>query len=510
MADSLAGIGRFNKIDPQFTAVKPSAETLRIAALNAAPGQTAEQYLASRGGVNAAGYYGDSWSAATNLTDKEYFAAIDAAKRAGATGTFIGAAINEATQAKSASYYLANPNEMPNQLLLQEYQSGRLSKEQFETMVRAGYWGADRNETVLALRGGKIQKPPVGVLPNGTLFYGYDASGKPITDPNAASVTISKPTGSTGDGTNTNPLLVNGIPFTGVSGNTNYVNGVAQVSYTDADTKARRTAQQDFRAALGEMGLTDLADEVDRMIKDDFTVAQIKIELPKTTAYKTRFPGMEALRASGRAISEAVYISNEKGYLQTLRAYGLDTNILGSRSELGKYIANEVSPREFEERVNIAATRVKDNPDVMAAFKTYYPEADESGMITYLLNPKAGMDVIKKQIRVSEIGAAATRAGFAQDLVTSGVAESLIGAVGETNYAQISNEFQRARLLANNQRRLAQIEGQQYTDLEAIGAVVGDDVTKALASERRAARETARFSGGAGLSGASLRSAPQI
>ena len=326
---------------------------------------------------------------------------------------------------------------------------------------------------------------------------------------------------TTGSGTASDPLLVNGKAFNGILGGVTYVNGVAQstgssntgsttLTAADIETKARRTAQQDFKAALGELGLADLADTVDEMITKDFTVAQIKMELPKTAAYQLRFPGMETLRKAGRAINEATYISNEKGYLQTLRAYGLDTNILGSRSALGTYIANEVSPREFEERVNLAATRVNENPDVLETFKSFYPEADKSGIITYLLNPKAGMAVIKKQVRTSEIGAAAASAGFARDLMGISNIETLLPAVGETAYAGLRKEFQRARVLANTQRRLAQIEGQQYSDLEAIGAEVGDDAAKVLASERRAARETARFAAGGGITGASLRSTTAI
>ena len=253
-----------------------------------------------------------------------------------------------------------------------------------------------------------------------------------------------------------------------------------------------------------------MADEVDRMIRLDYTVSQIKMELPKTTSYQQRFPGIEALRKAGRAISEATYISNERGYLQTLRAYGLDTAILGSRTALGNYIQNEVSPREFEERVNLAATRVRENPDVMATFKTYYPEVDEGGVISYMLNPKAGLDIIKKQVRTSEIGAAATNAGFAKSLMTAAEAANLVPAVGEAAFAQIALEFKRARQLANTQSRLAQIEGQSYSDLEAIGAVVGDDVTKVLASERRAAREVARYSERGGITGASLRNITAI
>lgn len=319
----------------------------------------------------------------------------------------------------------------------------------------------------------------------------------------------------TGSGTADDPLLVNGKAFNGILGGVTYVNGIAQskvssntdsnvLTATDIETKARRTAQQDFKAALGELGLADLAEEVDNMIKQDFTVAQIKMELPKTASYQLRFPGMKALRDAGRAINEATYISNEKGYLQTLRAYGLDTNILGSRSALGTYIANEVSPREFEERVNLASTRVNENPDVLETFKSFYPEVDKSGVITYLLNPKAGMAVIKKQVRTSEIGAAAAAAGFARDLMGISNIETLLPAIGETAYAGLRTEFQRARQLAQSQRRLAQIENQSYSDLEAIGAVVGDDAAKMLASERRAAREAARFSARGGVTGASL------
>lgn len=323
---------------------------------------------------------------------------------------------------------------------------------------------------------------------------------------------------TSGSGTESDPLIVNGVPFSGILGGVQYINGVAQTKPASTDTltakaiedKARRTAQQDFKATLGELGLGDLADEVDRMIQQDFTVSQIKMELPKTTSYQQRFPGMKALRDAGSAINEATYISNEKGYLQTLRAYGLDTAILGSRSALGTYIANMVAPREFEERVNLAATRVRENPDVMAVFKTYYPEVDEAGVISYMLNPKSGIDIIRKQVRTSEIGAAATNAGFAKSLMTAAEAANLVPAVGEAAFAQIALEFKRARQLANTQSRLAQIEGQPYSDLEAIGAVVGDDVTKVLASERRAAREVARYSERGGITGASLRNITTI
>jgi len=430
MAEKLAGIGVYGKVDPEFTAVKPSAETLRIAKLNASPGQTAEQYLASRGGVNAAGYYGDSWNAAKNLTDAEYFKVLNDAKSAGKTGVELGAALNAATAAKQG-------------ISLYEYTGG--------------------------------------VQGTGT--------SKSSTTPG---------TTYTGGGTSADPLKLNGSNFTGSLGGTNYVNGVKE------DT-AKKTAQQEFRAVLGDFGLADLADVVDGFIKDDYSVSQIRLELPKTPSYKARFPGMESLRAAGQAVNEATYISMEKGYLQTLAAYGVDTTTLGSRKQLGTYIANLVSPREFEERVNLAATRVKDNTDVIAQFKTYYPEVDNAALTAYLLNPMVGMDIIKKQVRLAEIGAAAMDVGFATGVSLS-TAEELRGAVGEQDYQTIKSAFGQAKVLSDQQSRLARIEGTNYSQNEAIQGIVGRDIQSQMASQKRAERETmTRFGGRSGVTSTSLR-----
>jgi hypothetical protein len=73
-------------IDPKFVR-SPKAEADAIAR-----GMTKEQ-IEARGGISASGYYGDSWSSKTNLTDAEY---AEAAKGG-------GAAINAATSAKRAA-----------------------------------------------------------------------------------------------------------------------------------------------------------------------------------------------------------------------------------------------------------------------------------------------------------------------------------------------------------------------------------------------------------------------
>lgn len=75
------------KVDPLFK---------RNAAREAAAikkGTATKESIEARGGINASGYYGDSWSADKNLSDAEYAAVV-------AQGGNVGAAINAATAAK--------------------------------------------------------------------------------------------------------------------------------------------------------------------------------------------------------------------------------------------------------------------------------------------------------------------------------------------------------------------------------------------------------------------------
>lgn len=277
----------------------------------------------------------------------------------------------------------------------------------------------------------------------------------------------------------------------------------------ELEDKNRRTAQQEFRAALSELGLGDLADAVDTMIREDKSVSQIKLDLPKTEAYKQRFPGMAALKSAGQAISEATYIANERAMIQAANAYGIDKALV-SRDLLGQYIGGQIAPTEFERRAEMAANRVDKRADVVKAMTTFFPGVDKGGMITYLLNPTIGMDVIKKQVRTAEIGAAASAGGFtigATGAITGARAESLIDATGTKDLAALKAEFGQAGILGRTQARLAGIENQAYDTFEAAQAVVGSDAASIMASKKRAERESMfRFGGQSGVSAQSLRS----
>ena len=319
-----------------------------------------------------------------------------------------------------------------------------------------------------------------------------------------------------GSGTTLDPFTENGKPFTGTMFGSTYKNGVivdtAAMTAEDVAKQARLAANVEYANTMKGLGLPqDLIDELDNLIKKDFTKSQMYLELIRSDAYKNRFPGMIALRAAGKAVDEGTYINMERGFLQTLQYYGIDKNIFGTTAEMGKYIGGLTSPKEFEDRVSIAAQDVEKNPDVLAELNLYYG-IDKSAAITYLLNPTVGLDLIKRQARAAEIGAQASKSkfDFGQTAAGYGVAESFINAAGTMDLATLDVTFQQSRQLASNQGKLAAIEGQKYDDLNAVTAILGKDQAAILESQRRAAREAARFGGGSGLGAGSLKSESAI
>ena len=273
----------------------------------------------------------------------------------------------------------------------------------------------------------------------------------------------------------------------------------AVTSSTTSNTQAiTGTALDAFRAQLASAGLSSLVTVLDAAIKDNQTSSQIQDTIRNSQAYKDRFPGMADLQKKGQAINEAAYISAETGYTQTLHAYGLDTGTFATTAALGTYIANQISPAEFNTRVDAAANRVEKNPDVLAALQQYYPGASKAGVISYLLDPSLGMTVLTKEVRAAEIGAAAVGAGFTQFDLTRNInanAESLTTQIGTEDLTKLKQEFGAASVLNETQQRLATIEGGAYTSDTAIKATLVGDAGAQLESTRRAQREAARFGG---------------
>jgi len=422
------------KVDPEFTGVKQySAQTLATAKANAAPGQTAEQYLASRGGVNASGYYGDSWNAKMNLTDAEYMKALNDAKAAGKTGAALGAAINAATQAKQG----------------------------ISGVGKGGY-----NAAGTPVAGGQ-----------------FDQFGNFV-----GSAVGTSATNSTGLKTDAQ---------------------IAAETLAAGQKADRQSAYDLLYQQFNQYGLGALVTPLKDLITGGASPSEFTIRLRETDAYKKRFAANADRIAKGlTAISEAEYLGLEDQYQNIMRNYGLPAEYytrgdMGIQEGFNKFIANDVSAAELEDRVLTAQSRVMNaNPEVLASLKAFYPGISNGDILAYALDPQKALTDIKRKVTAAEIGGAATQAGLG---ITGTRAEEL-GAAG-INKAQAQQGFQTVAEVAPRGGQLAAIYGESpYTQQTAEQEVFGLAGSTEAAKQRKklVGLERAAFSGQTGAAQGAL------
>jgi hypothetical protein len=369
---ALLGIGQYKSVDPGFAPVPFSQlpeSTKKILAENGKQfGLDALGYYNARGGVDASGYYGDSWNAKENLTSQEYDAVIKGAIAKGLTGAQIGAAINEATAAKKS--------------------------------------GSTINITTGAIT----------------------ASATPASSSASTSGAGSR-SGFEGTGTPTVYTAEDGTKFTDQAAFTAYASLLQQQKATQGKVyEERRSAFQLLRDEFNRYGLSELVGDVEALIKGGLPPAEFAIELRKTPTYQKRFQAnQQRINAGLRALSEAEYISLEDQYQNVMRQYGLpaayyEKNQFGKQANLDKFIAGDVSPVELEERLQIGYKRVQDsNPEVLQALRAYYPNISNGDILAYVLDPKQAIQDINRKVTAAEIGGEAAKAGLSMAAPQRGI-----------------------------------------------------------------------------------------
>ena len=234
--------------------------------------------------------------------------------------------------------------------------------------------------------------------------------------------------------------------------------------------------------------------------------------------YDKRFPGMKALSARGQATSEGEYIELERSYRTVLSSYNLPKQYYDSFDDYGRFIAGGVSAAEVEGRV--IAARSAMNPLIARELQDYYGigqdkalafllgMTDEKGLMLDAQAQARNQQTIRDISRNIQIGGLAEGAGFRMGLTESSALSGTslgqtIDPFDQRTAAQLEGTFAQARRTANRETVLAGIDSEDYAEQDTLLAAFGDD-KKRLASERRARRERARFSGSSGVAGASL------
>jgi len=214
------------------------------------------------------------------------------------------------------------------------------------------------------------------------------------------------------------PPVVSDVPLT-----------AAELAAQAAALAAARTAElanTDAFAGLSDLfasyGLGDLSGDITMLMKKGKTaneaLVMLKYDPLFNQAYTARFAGNKTRIANGlNALSEANYIQNENAYAETLKAYGLGNMLSTDRkvneAKFAQYIANDMSPTEFNDRIKTASDNViNTDPQVMATFKQYYGGLTNSDLVAYFLAPDETLPLLKQKANAAQIGTAAQEQGF--------------------------------------------------------------------------------------------------
>lgn len=359
---------------------------------------------------------------------------------------------------------------------------GALPINNFNAMAAGAAAYGTLDAQAAAELGNLFSQPPVGTTPVGkTIPPAPVAPATPVSTPSVAPTPAATPAATT----------------------------PAQPTMTSEQMATRVKASDRLAAQVNAWGFPQIATWLNTKIMAGETEEAVFVQMYDQPEYKTRFPGMEALRKKGKAITEDAYMKIEDAYTQTARFFDLPAGFYDSADDFGNLIANQVSAKEYQDRLQAAQDVAKAaDPAIRQALTDLY-QVSEGGITAYFANADRALPIIQKQAKAAQIRGIAKTAKFS-DLAAAGTAalESLAGkeAYAKLSEAQLAQGFSQADILRQTQQRLAAIEGTNFTEQQALSAVIEQNQQELLASQKRAQREQARFGGTSGVTGTSLKS----
>ena len=256
---------------------------------------------------------------------------------------------------------------------------------------------------------------------------------------------------------------------------------------TAMDIKKRegQSAYDLLYTQFAQYGMGSLVEPLKQFIQQGLSKSEFTLRLRETEAYKKRFAAnAKRIQKGLAALDEADYIGLEDQYQNIMRQYGLPASYytkgdLGRQEGFEKFLENDVSAAELEDRVMTAQSRVLNaNPEVLASLKAFYPDITNGDILAYTLDPTKGLSEIKRKVTAAEIGGAALQAGLntgqtPEQIAAYAARAGELGAAGVTK-AQAQEGFQTVADVAPRGGQLAAIYGESpYTQQTAEAEVFG-------------------------------------
>lgn len=252
---------------------------------------------------------------------------------------------------------------------------------------------------------------------------------------------------------------------------------------------ADRDAYAAITNTLKAYGLESLSSAVLGYIQQGYSADTISVLLPETDAYKKRFSANDVRRKAGLpALSPAEYLSVEDSYRQIMSTAGLPPGFYDEPGDFTKWIENDVSPTEVQNRVQVATDMVNNiDPAARQQFQQWYSTGD---MVAYALDRDRATTVLERQWRAAQAGGAAKDQG----LTLSQQQAERIASTGISANEARSGLGQAADLTRTNSR-LGAIYGEDYSQDTAVEEVFFDSAPAGQQRKRLASQERAQFGG---------------
>lgn len=253
------------------------------------------------------------------------------------------------------------------------------------------------------------------------------------------------------------------------------------------------TANEIIRDALASYGLEALLEDESldlvNLYQDTADLNAVWVRVKQSPTYAERFPGMAALAAAGRAISEETYVALERQYAATMSMYGLPSTFYDSPEDFGNLIAGDTGPQEFSQRVALASEAAISVPaEVKQQLEDYYG-ITEQDLTAYYLDPERATNIFEERERfgAAQIGGAAIQTGMGP--ITRETAER-ISASGITE-TEARQGFQTVAATTLQEETASEQEDITETDV-ALG-LMGVDEESRRKTEGRRQRRLAQF-----------------
>lgn len=316
---------------------------------------------------------------------------------------------------------------------------------------------------------------------------------------NAAKRTTTKKTTQTKPKGPTGPTGPTG-GTTGTTGTT----GVTAPFVTD-DTQERLDSIAYLQDLFNQYGLGSLAQTIVDLKQQGLSDTVVSIKLRETPEYKQRFIGNETRKKAGlQPLTPAEYISAEAAYKKVMRDSQLPAGFYDQPDDFAKFLGNDVSPAELQERVNIANLSIQNaDPYYTDSLRRLYG-LQTGDMLAYALDPERALPFITRQQKAAQFGAEAARQGIQ---VTTPMAETYTGQLG-VSQEQARQGFETVAEILPTAQKLSQMTpGAQPVGLEETTSAVFGGAQSAEYKQRLkrlADIEQSRFAGQSGVGSPSL------